>query len=68
MPKPTTSHNSAAKSFWQQASNWVRAFESALDFDPGQASIDDLRRQVGDLQVTIRRLEGQLGARKASKP
>ena len=47
-------------SFWRKSLGWIREFEEALEFNPTQASIDQLNRQVTELKGVVRNLETKL--------
>ena len=62
MSTSTTQNDIANISFWRKSLNWIRAFEDAMDFDPTQASIDHLNRQVTELKGTVDKLQSRLSA------
>ena len=60
MSTDTVQNDVTKISFWRKSFNWIRAFEEAIDFDPRQASVDHLRRQVAELRCKVDKLERQL--------
>jgi hypothetical protein len=62
MPTTTTQSDITNVPFWWKSLNWVRAFEDAMDVDPTQASIDNLKRQVTELKGTVDKLQSRLSA------
>lgn len=62
MPTTTTQSDIINVPFWRKSLNWIRAFEDAMDVDPTQASIDNLKRQVTELKGTVDKLQSRLSA------
>lgn len=60
MSTATTQGDVTDISFLRRSWNWLRALEDAMDFDPTQASIDSLKRQVTELKGTVDKLQSQL--------
>ncbi len=58
---PTAANSDTTEmSFWRKSLGWIREFEEALEFNPTQASIDQLNRQVTELKGVVRNLETKL--------
>lgn len=54
-------------SFWRKSLDWIRALEDALEFNPTQASIDHLDRQVTELKGVVSSLEAKLDTHDAER-
>jgi hypothetical protein len=62
MSTTTTQSDITNVPFWRKSLNWIRALEDAMDVDPTQASIDNLKRQVTELKGTVDKLQSRLSA------
>lgn len=52
---------------WRKLSQWIRAFDESLDFDPIEYTLAQANRNVSQLETRVQELENRLTAQSSHR-